>query len=97
MSKLDSVTTCSCGAVTLEIDKDDNKSNEQIPMAKETYDKHFAFLGADRSDRYTEHGCNHCDNHWGIDLDTDNARNDDGELIIHEVDDSIIDDIKSRL
>ena len=50
---------CNCGAITV-ID-----GKESWSMSEELFDKHFPNLEIDEG---TWSNCNHCVNHWGIDL-----------------------------
>ena len=52
---------CQCGAITVEID------GHYYSMTSETFDKKFPNLfSGDLEAQYQN--CNHCVNHWGIDL-----------------------------
>ena len=59
--KIELIQKCSCGALTVEID------GESYSMSSETFDKKFPNLysGDYKEEYYT---CNHCVNHWGIDI-----------------------------
>jgi len=93
---LDSVVKCACGAVNVIVTSNNpkKKTNDTYVMAKETFEKHFDSL--ELSD-FKYDNCNHCINHWGIDINHDEPTNEDGELNIVEVDESTIDEINSRL
>jgi hypothetical protein len=57
-SKIKSINICDCGAVTVGLE------NGEYSMTSETFEKVFGFT------IYTGiySSCNHCVNHWGIDL-----------------------------
>tara|TARA_B100002049_G_C16084720_1_gene378810 strand:- start:7354 stop:7641 length:288 start_codon:yes stop_codon:yes gene_type:complete len=94
---LESIDKCECGAVTINVTptRKDKKTPDAFHMAKETFEKHFSFLG--ERDTYKLHNCNHCINRDGIDIDLDNAEDENGDTIISDVEQHVIDDIKIRL
>lgn len=94
---LESIDKCECGAVTINLTSTtpNKKTPDGFSMAKETFKKHFSFLG-DRTD-FELHNCNHCINNDGIDIDPDNAEDENGDTIISEVEQDVIDGIKARL
>ena len=55
------ITKCSCGAITVEI------NGQNYSMSSETFDKTFPDLCSGDYE-VTWSSCNHCVNHWGIDL-----------------------------
>jgi len=54
------VTRCACGAITVETDEWSNS------MRPATFKREFPDLSMPRVARWGS--CNHCVNHWGIDL-----------------------------
>lgn len=94
---LNSIDKCACGAVTISVTSTsaEKKTPDQFHMAQETFDKHFSFLG-ERVD-FELQNCNHCVNNWGIDIDSENAEDENGDTIISEVGQDVIDNIKLRL
>ncbi len=55
---------CSCGAVTIM--NIDDQPEFQFSMSAETFEKDFQHLALHWLQTYCH--CNHCVNHWGIDL-----------------------------
>ncbi len=59
---IETLQKCECGAYTLTTEEGD------FSMSEETYEKHFSEFEV-LDDNFNEWGnCNHCVNHWGIDL-----------------------------
>jgi len=54
------ITKCVCGAITVATDDFTNS------MRPDTFEREFPNLPMPRE--ATMYGCNHCVNHWGIDL-----------------------------
>lgn len=55
------IRECKCSAITIYSDTD------QISMSLETFQKEFPGLGVE-PDCIIYNSCNHCVNHWGVDL-----------------------------
>jgi len=58
--KFDDIALCACGAISVTID------GQTYSMTKETYVRHFGEPPEEFDFNYCN--CNHCVNHWGIDL-----------------------------
>jgi len=61
MTKIEDIAKCSCGAITVFFENGADNS-----MTVETFKKVF---GKDPETTLNDYGnCNHCVNHWGVDL-----------------------------
>jgi len=64
---INNIIECSCGAISFNIDG----GKDSFSMLKENFENQFGELDSftdDQKSDMTYGSCNHCVNHWGLDL-----------------------------
>lgn len=64
------VKACRCGAVTILIDEHEGIRNFDVSMTRDTFDHLYGsiLIVPDSNVVPLYYHCNHCVNHWGIDI-----------------------------